>query len=477
MNIFFKKIYMLFLMIFFLQVSYAQKDTVFKEIALVNLDAFSDPPPNWIIASDATADLEIPLDLKPIKGTGAVVNNFAKNNRMHLYTKDELGDTEIELDFMMSKNSNSGVYLQGRYEVQLLDSWSRGNPTSADVGGIYSRWNPERGTFEGTPPIENVARAPGLWQHLNLKFRAPKFDANGNKIKNARFEEVYLNDLLVQEATDVTGPTASAMFTDEKSLGPLVLQGDHGTVAFKNIRYRSLRPFADSVIPYSDAVYWETRDPVIVNPALKNQALRSFMNYGNITLTHIISIANTSEVNFAYNLSNGSIIKIWRGKFLDVTRMWVGRGEPQLARPLGSVITLQNAPFVAKLSGPDTSWPDSVAFDNFQPHGYSLDTKRAPTFSYSNSGLDVKDSITFEDSGKGITRYVSITNPDNNTYCRLAAGKNIVPVNDSLYTIDDRTFYISIDRRYQPVVRKSGNRQELIVKYNPANPIKYSIVW
>ncbi len=131
---------------------------------------------------------------------------------MHLYTKEEFGDIELELDFMMAKNSNSGVYLQGRYEIQLLDSWMKLDPTSSDAGGVYLRWTPERGEFEGTPPVMNVSRAPGLWQHLSIKFRAPRFNDKGEKTENARFVSVYLNGVLVQQEVEVTGPTGSGMF-------------------------------------------------------------------------------------------------------------------------------------------------------------------------------------------------------------------------------------------------------------------------
>src|SRR5690606_29433465 len=120
------------------------------------------------------------------------------------------------LDFMMARGSNSGVYLQGRYEVQLFDSWTKTNPSYSDCGGIYQRWDDTKNRgYEGTAPLVNVARAPGLWQHLQIRFRAPRFDSKGMKIENARFESVYLNGVLVQQQIGLTGPTRSPLSNEE----------------------------------------------------------------------------------------------------------------------------------------------------------------------------------------------------------------------------------------------------------------------
>lgn len=457
------------------QAGHAQNDTIMKMISFTNLDAFADPPKNWIIAAGATSDFSKPNDLKPLKGTGAVVNDLSKNNRMHLFTKEEFGDLELEMDFMMAKNSNSGIYLQGRYEIQLLDSWTKLNLTASDAGGIYSRWTEQRGNYEGTAPLMNVARAPGLWQHLKLLFRAPRFNDKGEKIRDARFEQVYLNEVLVQQSANITGPTRSAMFTDEKSRGPLVLQGDHGPVAFRNISYR--QPGEVKERSNIAAGYWEARNPILINPQSKNYLLRSFLEYGKKTLTHVISVGSPAELNYAYDLKQGALIEIWRGNFLDVTRMWLGRGEPQLARPLGSVVRLNDAPAVAVLANENMPWPDSVAFDDLQSHGYTLNKQRTPVFTYSIRGTEVKDSIAFEANGEGITRSVMVTNPPTDMYCRIADGKTIEHVNDNLYTIDDRTMYIRLDKKYKPVIRPSAKGSEMLVRFSAAGPLTYSIVW
>ena len=217
---------------------------MFTSIPLSNLDAFNRPGTNWSIAGNAAADINSEGILNTRYRTGVVVNLISQKDNTHLITRQQFGDIELELDFMMPKGSNSGIYLQGRYEVQLFDSWGNIDPTYADCGGIYQRWDEKRPGnmkgYEGIPPLMNTAKAPGLWQHIRIKFRAPRFDSQGKKTENARFEEVYLNGVLIQLQVEVTGPTRAAAYEDEQPEGPLMLQGDHGNVAFRNISYRSL---------------------------------------------------------------------------------------------------------------------------------------------------------------------------------------------------------------------------------------------
>ncbi|MFH5884463.1 family 16 glycoside hydrolase [Halalkalibaculum sp. DA3122] len=213
-----------------------------NQISLENLEAFQTVTDNWTVAGGVESDRQTEHDLNPLEGTGILVNIPNEEHQEHIFTQWEHGDLELELDFLMPKGSNSGIYLMGRYEVQLLDSWGVDEPQFSDVGGIYQRWDdsqPEgQKGFEGSAPLLNAARAPGLWQHYRILFQAPEFDENGNKISNAKFKEVWLNGSLVQEDVEVTGPTRAAAFQDEVPEGPLMIQGDHGPVALRNIEYK-----------------------------------------------------------------------------------------------------------------------------------------------------------------------------------------------------------------------------------------------
>jgi hypothetical protein len=197
-----------------------------------------------------------------------------KNKGTDLISILQHGDADVELDFMMAKGSNSGVYLQGRYEIQLLDSWGVLNPGPGDVGGVYQRWDESRPEgkkgFEGNAPRQNVGRAPGLWQHLKISFQAPRFIV-GHKIENARMLKVELNGVTIQENVELTGPTRSSMASDEVALGPLLLQGDHGAVAYRNIRITSYNKPRPDLVGLKYTVYKGNYEP---SPITENFPLR-----------------------------------------------------------------------------------------------------------------------------------------------------------------------------------------------------------
>jgi len=215
----------------------AQSPLPAAPIPLDTLGAFRSPAANWQIAGGLGGDPRTQKVLTPTAGSGILVNNLTATAHGHLVTAAEYGDVEVDLDFLMTPGSNSGVYLMGRYEVQLFDSWGVKSPAFSDCGGIYQRWDDARGAghqgYEGHAPRANASRAPGLWQHLHIEFQAPRFDAAGKKTANAKFLKVVLNDFVVQENIEVTGPTRSAAFNDEAAHGPLLIQGDHGQLAIR----------------------------------------------------------------------------------------------------------------------------------------------------------------------------------------------------------------------------------------------------
>ena len=219
-----------------------------EPVRLDSLAAFRPTGANWVLAAELGGDPRQDKTLAAVAGTGVLVCNPGKDkeHRGHLLTTWEHGDLELELEFLLAPGSNSGVYLQGRYEVQLFDSWGVRAPKYSDCGGIYQRWDAGRGQgnegYEGHAPRANAGHAPGLWQKLRVEFQAPRFDAAGKKTRHARFSRVVLNGFTIHENVEVTGPTRSAAFNDEQPRGPLMIQGDHGPVALRNIRVKRFEP-------------------------------------------------------------------------------------------------------------------------------------------------------------------------------------------------------------------------------------------
>jgi alpha-L-fucosidase len=193
------------------------------------------------------ADTPGQLIALPGVGVMASVKKLELSEDSNLLTNEAFGDCEVYLEFMIAKDSNSGVKLQNRYEVQLYDSFGRDRPTARDCGGIYPHWGirPDgkgvRYLDDGVPPAMNAAKRPGEWQTLSIVFKAPRFDENGRKIHNAKFKSVILNGKVVQQDVEVDSPTGNASAPlAETPQAPLRVQMDHGAVAFRNVRVRPL---------------------------------------------------------------------------------------------------------------------------------------------------------------------------------------------------------------------------------------------
>jgi hypothetical protein len=176
--------------------------------------------------------------------SGTILNG-RQGSTSNLVSDEKFGDVEVYVEFMLAKGSNSGVYLHGLYEVQIFDSYGSSEPlTSSDAGGIYHQWINEKGVG-GSAPSRNASRRPGEWQSYQIWFRAPRFDANGRKIENAKYLRVLYNGLGIQNNVDCEGPTRAHMEIPEAATNPIMLQGDHGPVAFRNIYVHALRPIIE----------------------------------------------------------------------------------------------------------------------------------------------------------------------------------------------------------------------------------------
>lgn len=179
------------------------------------------------------------LGSKPEPG-GTIVNT-ARGYVNNIHTTEKFHDIELYLEFMIAKGSNSGVYLHGLYEVQIFDSYGSWEEMSVvDGGAIYHRWIDDQGVG-GSKPRVNACRRPGEWQSYQILFQGPRFGSNGTKLENAKFLKVLYNGVTVQDNVEVDGGTRAHMNLKEAETNPLMLQGDHGPVAFRNIYWRPLR--------------------------------------------------------------------------------------------------------------------------------------------------------------------------------------------------------------------------------------------
>jgi len=194
----------------------------------------------WTIGGNAKLKPAPDRGFEALPGTGV----FISRGDDDLVTEEEFVDVEVRLEFMIGRRSNSGVKMNGLYEVQILDSAGKTFPTGSDCGGIYPRGERKPRYHiidEGYPPHVNAAKPAGEWQTLEIAFYSPRFNNEGEKVRKARFKHVILNGALIHRNVELEYPTGAAWRLEEEvPAGPILLQGDHGPVAFRNIRVRAL---------------------------------------------------------------------------------------------------------------------------------------------------------------------------------------------------------------------------------------------
>lgn len=206
------------------------------------------PAPTFSHAAGAPADAIVLFDGKDLSAWKAdnggepkwkLVDGAMQVNGGGMMTREEFGDIQLHLEWASPAEvkgdgqgrGNSGVYFQGRYEIQVLDSYQ--NPTY---------FNGQASAFYGhSAPLVNASRKPGEWQTYDIVFHAPK-PAQDGKIQPGSFTVLH-NGVLVQDHIPIPGTaTTAAAFTGVAPRGPLVLQ-DHGNpVRYRNIWIRKLEP-------------------------------------------------------------------------------------------------------------------------------------------------------------------------------------------------------------------------------------------
>lgn len=304
---------MLFLCAFLFSEVHAQSS---QTNSIDNLSDFEEPSASWQMAGSVTVPVGEDHQFTVEPGSAIIVNNPSEGQQGEdLYTKVSHGDVDLSLDYMMPGKGNSGIYLQGRYELQLHDSWKVKVPTSANNGGIYQRPGNVEGNPQGYAPRQNASRAPGLWQHLEISFQAPRFNEEGEKIANAKILRAELNGVVIHENLELNGPTAGAVSQQEVAEAPLRFQGDHGPVAFRNIELKRFPVAAPELtdLEYQifEGTFTERPDFETLSADQSGQSELLTPYVGNIPeqfLMHYhgtINVKESAEYTFGLNVAGG----------------------------------------------------------------------------------------------------------------------------------------------------------------------------
>ena len=155
-------------------------------------------------------------------------------------TKENFGSVQLHVEWKTSedtsftnqKRSNSGVFLQGRYEIQILDSYKSPTYVNGQAGSVYKQYI----------PLVNASRKPGEWQSYDIIFDAPKFNSDGKKIKSGYFT-VFHNGVLIHNHVEILGTTENVgpPKNISHSDGPIALQNHCcSQISFRNIWVREL---------------------------------------------------------------------------------------------------------------------------------------------------------------------------------------------------------------------------------------------
>jgi hypothetical protein len=182
-----------------------------------------DSPAGWKIDADGA--------VTDIKGAGDLI------------TKEAFGSCQLHLEFREpaevkgngQARGNSGVYIMGKYEIQVLDSYNNPTYSNGQAGAVYKQH----------VPLVNASRKPGEWQSYDIVFTAPQFKENGDLLSPARVTVIH-NGVLIQNNVTILGPTdwvTKPKYEKHASKLPLMLQdhGDDGNpISYRNIWIRNL---------------------------------------------------------------------------------------------------------------------------------------------------------------------------------------------------------------------------------------------
>jgi len=155
-----------------------------------------------------------------------------------IMTRDEFGSFQLHIEFRIPEmpgasgqgKGNSGVYLHGLYEIQVLDAYQNQTYSKGGCASIYGIKDPDK----------NMAKPPGQWQTYDITFIAPKFDSSGNVLAKPRVT-LRWNGEIVHNSVEIPNITVGGIGNQMRATGPILLQDHDNPVQYRNIWIRPLR--------------------------------------------------------------------------------------------------------------------------------------------------------------------------------------------------------------------------------------------
>ena len=262
-------------------------------------------------------------------------------------TKGAFGDVQLHLEWAApfpprgtgQDRGNSGVFLMGQFEVQVLDSYKADTYADGQAGAIYGQY----------PPLSNASRPPGEWQSYDVAFRRPRFDAAGRLVEPARIT-LFHNGVLVQNNEEPFGPTSWLKwlpYNDRGGRGPISLQDHDHPVRYRNLWLRELperpAPTAQAqarpkVVTLSSEVLDRYAGQYLLNAKPDSAKARFALDGGRLTVTfpfrpQALALDPISETEFDMPYTDGRFTfrKDAAGRVIGV-HFRIGDGERDMKR-------------------------------------------------------------------------------------------------------------------------------------------------
>src|SRR5690606_36979137 len=176
-------------------------------------------------------------------------------------------------------------------------------------------------------------------------------------------------------------------------------------------------------------------EDILINVGDEPTMQRGFMMHDGEKRTHCIAIGTPEKINFYYDLSRESILKVWEGDFLDVNQMWHSRGTNQLAVPKGFSVAFHGDPDFMILENKDMIWPDSIPSNiKYKQIGYEIRDNGIPVFLHQIEGTSISNTFIPSEKGRGLTRNIAV-NGKEDIWHKIAEG-------ESIHVLEDGTFIV-----------------------------------
>ena len=208
--------------------------------------------------------------------------------------------------------------------------------------------------------------------------------------------------------------------------------------------------------------------------------LRSFLNFPIARVydytnkrTHVINVGEKDGPHYSYDLQNGALLQVWRGPFVDVSEMWVDRGEPQVVRALGPAVGFDGRP---QWSADLKNWPDSSA--DLRHRRYELDADGRPTFFYTYEGAgELADR--FVPTATGLNRTLTNRTEGESLYTTLAAAATIRETAPGVFETVDPGLNIAVQELGSGGLRllRGEGRQRLVAELPAGEHLTYTLDW